>query len=70
VIWRDNVGDQVLDADFSVETAVIETVEATMTQEERDFGSLPNGQLLGRYALESYIEFVWSGSRHKGENRG
>jgi hypothetical protein len=70
VNWRDNVSDQILDVDFSVETAIIETVEATMTQEEREFGSLPNGQLLGRYALESYVELIASGSRNVSENRG
>jgi hypothetical protein len=55
------MGEQIVDAVFSTESAVIEAVEQAMTQEERDFGSLPDGQLLGRYALESYIEFVSSG---------
>jgi hypothetical protein len=64
------MGDQIVDRDCSFETAVIETVEAAITQEEREFGSLPNGQLLGRYALESYIELIASGSRNVSENRG
>jgi hypothetical protein len=64
------MGDQIVDGDCSFETAVIETVEAAISQEEREFGSLPNGQLLGRYALESYIELVVSGSRSMSENCG
>jgi hypothetical protein len=70
VNWRDNVSDEIVEGNYSVETAVIETIEAAITQEERGFGSLPNGQLLGRYALESYIELVSSGSQNISENRG
>jgi hypothetical protein len=57
------MGEQIEDAVYSTESAVIGAVEQAMTQEERDFGSLPGGQLLGRYALESYIELVSSGFR-------
>jgi hypothetical protein len=67
---RDNMVDKFVDRDCSFETAVIETVEAAISQEEREFGSLPNGQLLERYALESYIELVASGSRNMSDSRG
>lgn len=56
-----------IDAWFSAELTVIEAVAGSMTQEERDFGSLPNGQMLGRYALESLIELVSTSSDTKGE---
>ncbi len=57
------MGDGLMDVAYSTESAVIEAVEQSMTQEERDFGSFPDGQLLGRYALESYIAFVSSDFR-------
>src|SRR3954469_4196420 len=61
--WRSVMGEQLMGSASSAESAVIEAVEQSMTQEERDFGSLPDGQILGRYALETYIEFLSSGFR-------
>jgi hypothetical protein len=64
------MGEYLLINASSAESAVIETVEQVMTQEERDFGSLPNGELLGRYALESYIDFVSSGFQSTNDFEG
>jgi hypothetical protein len=63
---RVDMADQMLEV--SPEIAVIEAVEGSISQEEREFGSLPSGQLLGRYALESFIELVSGGGDSSVEN--
>jgi hypothetical protein len=50
--------------------AVVEAVQGQLSQEERAFGTLPNGELLGRYALESFIDLVSVSAFGSDENRG
>jgi hypothetical protein len=49
--------------------AVVEAVKGSLTQEELEFGTQPNGELLGRYALEIFIERVSANTSGSNENR-
>jgi hypothetical protein len=53
-----------------VAQAVVEVVQGSLTQEEREFGTLPNGELLGRYALETFMDLVSVSALSSDENRG
>jgi hypothetical protein len=53
-----------------VAQAVVEVVQGSLTQEERAFGTLPNGELLGRYALETFMDLVSVSALSSDENRG
>ena len=53
-----------------VAQAVVEAVQSSLTHEERAFGTLPNGELLGRYALETFMDLVSVGAISSDEKRG
>jgi hypothetical protein len=53
-----------------VAQAVVEVVQGSLTQEERAFGTLPNGELLGRYALETFLDLVSVSANSSDECRG
>ena len=50
--------------------AIVEVVQSALTQEERAFGTLPNGELHGRYALEAFMDLVAMSAGSLDENRG
>jgi hypothetical protein len=50
--------------------AIVEVVQSALTQEERAFGTLPSGELHGRYALEAFMDLVSVGAINLDENRG
>jgi hypothetical protein len=59
-----------LDSGDRVSQAVAEAVQGSLTKEERAFGTLPSGELLGRYALESFIDLVSVSATGLDESRG
>jgi hypothetical protein len=56
--------------DSEAAKAVVEVVHRSLTQEERAFGTLPNGELHERYALEAFMDLVALSAGSVDENCG
>jgi hypothetical protein len=63
-------GQTMFDRSKDLGDQIAEAVQGSLTNEERAFATLPDGELHGRYALELFIDLVSASAFGSEANRG